>query len=69
MVINGKKTKNYHKMSGAADSLYSQHHLFLPYRLMLWGQGAGVQLRSVVVPFATFTGWDLVFYLRNAVLT
>ena len=26
--INGEKTKNYHKISGAADSLYSPADLF-----------------------------------------
>ncbi len=29
-------------MSGTADSLYSQDDLFLPYRLMLRGQGGNV---------------------------
>jgi hypothetical protein len=53
------KTKKYHKMSGAADSLYSQDDLFFPVQADVAGAG-GLQLRSVVVPFATFTGWDAI---------
>ena len=58
MVIRGKKTKNYHKMSGAADSLYGQDDLFFTVQADGVGAGGGLQLRPVVVPFATFAGWD-----------
>ena len=48
--INGKKTANYHKTSGAADSLYSRADLFftaLEYRLMLQG---GLQIARLLCP-------------------
>ena len=54
MVIRGKKTKNYHKMSGAADSLYGQDDLFFTVQADVAGTGGGCSC----VPFATFAGWD-----------
>ena len=61
MVIRGKKTKNNHKMSGAADSLYGQDDLFFTVQADVVGAG-GLQLRPVVVPFATFAGWDVIVW-------
>ena len=57
--INGEKTKNYHKISGAADSLYSPADLFFTaqqYRLML--QGGCIRLGCCAL--CQFTGWDAI---------
>ena len=42
--INSQKTKNYHKISGATDSLYSQPDLFLPIV-----RNPGTRVRRLVV--------------------
>ncbi len=47
-----------------ADSLYSQDDLFFPVQADVAGAGGGLQLRSVVVPFATFTGRDAMLIYR-----
>ena len=53
MGIRGKKTKNYHKMSGAADSLYSQGDLFFTVQADVAGAGTVRRARGG----AAVVGW------------
>ena len=47
MAINGKNTKNYHKISGAADSLYSNVDLFFAVQADV---GGGLQIIQLLCP-------------------
>ena len=63
MGIRGKKTKNYHKMSGAADSLYSQDDLFFTVQADVVGAG------GVAVAPSCCALCDVCWVGRNALVT
>ena len=56
MGIKGKKTKNYHKMSGAVDSLYSQDNLFFTVQADVVGAGGGCSCAQLLCPLRRLLG-------------